>query len=147
MRSCSRASSIKISPTPASTSLVDTGRAHPLRFDDAGHGDDLVTTHHEGPSFAVGARDLGVDEHILDLLPAALQPVARPPSPYLKPWQPRLDPPAAPLDGAVEIDGAALGPEPFVRAHRLDAAAEIDALRPRRRGEQLRKRRRHRLAA
>src|SRR5438067_6243913 len=122
MRDCSASSSIRISPTPRSSSVADTGHPHPLSLDDSRDRDDLVPAHHERPAFAVGARDLGVDEHVLDLLRAALQPVARPPSPYLKPCQLRLDPPAAPLDRAFEVDGAALEPEALVLAHGLDAA-------------------------
>ena len=52
----------------------------------------------------------------------------------------------APTDLAVEIDGPVLEPEPVVFAHRLTAAAEVDALRADRRREQLGERRRQRLA-
>src|SRR5437764_3551886 len=127
MRSCSRSSSIRISPTPLSSSVCDTLRAHPFRCDDPRHGDDLVAAHHERPAFAVGAWDLGVDEHVLDLLRAPGEPVAGSPPPYLKARQGGFDPPAAPLDHAVEVARAVLEPEPLVLAHRLHAAAEVDA--------------------
>ena len=52
----------------------------PVGLDDPGHGDDLVAAHDERPAFAVGAWDLGVDEHVLDLLRAAGEPVAGPPA-------------------------------------------------------------------
>src|SRR5581483_3985930 len=129
MRSCSRPSSIRISPTPRSSSVCDTGRRHPLRLDDPGHRDHLVASHHEGPAFAIRAGDLRVDEHVLDLPPAAGEPVAGPPSPYFKPRQLGLDAPAAPLDRAGEVDGPRLEPEALVLADRLHAAAEVDALR------------------
>ena len=88
MRACSRSSSIRISPTPRSSSVCrHAHRLHSLRLDDPGHRHDLVAAHDERPAFAVGARDLGVDEHVLHLLRAAGEPVAGPPPPYLKPWQ------------------------------------------------------------
>ena len=74
------------------------------------------------------------------------EPVAGPPAPYFKPWQLGADAPAAPAHLAVELDRAALEPEPVVLAHRLDAAAEVDALRADRRVEQLGERGRHRPA-
>src|SRR4051794_16407536 len=141
MRSCRRASSIRISPTPCSTSVCDTGSTHPLRLDDAGNGHDFVTAHDERPAFAVGARDLCVDEHVLDLLGAACEPVARTPPPYLKPWLARLDTPTSPLDRPIEVDRPRLEPQAVRLAHRLHAAAEIDALGGGRRVEQLRERR------
>src|SRR4051812_31624730 len=144
MRSCRRASSIRISPTPCSTSVCDTGSSHPLRLDDAGNGHDFVAAHDERPAFAVGARDLCIDEHVLDLLPAPSEPVARTPPPYLKPWLTRLDSPASPLDRPIEVDRPSFEPEAVVLAHRLHAAAEIDALRAGRRVEQLRERGRER---
>ncbi len=48
------------------------------------------------------------------------------------------------VDLAAQLDRAALEPEPVVLAHRLDAAAEVDALRAGRRVEQLGERRRQR---
>src|SRR3954453_21493713 len=103
MRSWSRSSSISTSPTPRSSSVCDTSRTHPLLLDDAGYRHDLVTAHDERPAVAVGARDLGVDEHVLHLLRSAGEPVARPPASYLEAGQPRLDPPPPPDDGATEI--------------------------------------------
>src|SRR5438093_1144508 len=110
IRSCSRSSSIRTSPTPPSSSVCDTYDRHPLRVDDPRHGDDLVAPHDERPTFAVGARDLGVDEHVLHLPLATGEPVAGPPPPYLKAWQPRLDTPASPDDLAVELERARLEP-------------------------------------
>src|SRR3954469_25670612 len=106
MRDCRRSSSISTSPTPCVSSLpvVDTLRAHSFRLDDARHRDDLVTAHHERPAFAVGARDLCVDEHVLDLPRAAGEPVARTPPPYLKPCERGLDAPIPPRDLAAEVD-------------------------------------------
>src|ERR1700749_1113124 len=122
MRSCRRSSSIRISPTPASTSVWDTGSGPPLGVDDPGHGEDLVTAHDERPAFAIGTRDLRVDEHVLHLLRAACEPVARSPSPYLKPWDARLDPPAAEDDLTVERHRARLEPEAVVLAGRRHPA-------------------------
>src|SRR5258706_4470378 len=120
MRSCSRSSSIRTSPTPRSSSVCDTDRAHPLGFDDAWDGDHVVTADDQGPPFTVGARDLGVDEPVLHLLPASGEPVAGSPASYLKPWQVSLDPPPPPLHGALELHGALLEPEAVVLAHGLD---------------------------
>src|SRR2546423_15565167 len=116
MRSWRRSSSIRISPTPRSISVCDTPRHHSFRLDDSRHRDDLVPAHDQRPAFAVGAWDLGVDEHVLNLLCAPGEPVAGTPPSYLKPWQVRLDPPGAPLDGVVEIDRATLEPPPVVLA-------------------------------
>src|SRR6476660_7248272 len=100
MRVCRRSSSMRTSPTPRSSSLADTLRVHSLHLDDPGHRDDLVTAHHEQPAFAVGARDLCVDEHVLDLSRAARESVAGSPPPYLKPCERGFDAPVAPGDGA-----------------------------------------------
>src|SRR5689334_16412967 len=121
MRSCSRSSSIRTSPTPSST--ADTDGPHPLGADDPRHRDDVVAAHHEGPALAVGARNLGVDEHVLDLLRPPREPVAGPPAAYCKPWDVGLDPPPSPFHLPVERDRPALEPEAVVLAHRLDAAA------------------------
>src|SRR5215469_1880922 len=67
-RACRRASSMRISPTPLSSSALVTGRGHPLALDDPGHGHDLLAAHDERPAFAIGAWDLGVDERVLHLL-------------------------------------------------------------------------------
>src|SRR3954451_14451007 len=83
MGACRRSSSIRISPTPRSSSVADTLRAHSFRLDDPRHCDDLVTAHHARPAFAVGARDLCVHYHVLDLPRAAPEPVARTPPSYL----------------------------------------------------------------
>src|SRR5438067_8474191 len=136
MRACSASSSIRISPTPRSSSVADTGHPHPLGLDDSRDSDDLVTAHHERPAFAVGAWDLCVDEHVLQFLPAAGESVAGTPPPYCKPWQLGFDAPRPPVDAAAQRDRAALEPEPVVLAHGLDAAAEVDPPRGDGRGEQ-----------
>src|SRR3954452_10524775 len=111
MRACRRSSSISTSPTPCSNSVIDTLGAHSFRLDDARHGNDLVASHHERPAFAVGARDLCVDEHVLDLPRAPGKPVTGPPPPYLKACERRFDAPAAPGDRAAEVDRPRLEPE------------------------------------
>src|SRR4051794_40709732 len=68
MRFWSVRSSIRISPTPRSSSVLVKGRRHPLALDDARHGDDLVAADDERPGLPVGARHLRVDKHVLDLL-------------------------------------------------------------------------------
>src|SRR5882672_11449413 len=146
MRSCNRSSSTRISPTPASTSVCDTSCRHPLGLDDPGDGHDLVAAHDERPAFTVGAGNLGIDEHILDLPGAACEPIARPPPSYLKPWEPRLDQPRPPRDRAVQVLRAGLEPEPLVLAHGVHAVAEVEALRTGARIDQLGERRRHRAA-
>src|SRR5690348_7189445 len=105
MRSCSRSSSIRTSPTPRSTSVCDTVGPHPLALDDAGHRDDGVAAHDEGPALTIGPWDLRVDEDVLHLLRAPLEAIPRPPSPYLKPWQVGLDAPRAPVDRPAQLDG------------------------------------------
>src|SRR3954471_19467187 len=104
MRDCNRASSIRTSPTPVSSSVADTARAHPLGLDDAGNGDDRVTAHDERPALSVGARDLGVHEDILHLSVPTGEPVARLPATDLEPWQRGLDPPDPPLHRPAELD-------------------------------------------
>src|SRR3954470_18189612 len=135
IRSCRRSSSMRISPTPRSTSVCDTVRSHPLGLDDAGHRDDLVAAHDKRPALTIGARNLRVDEHVLHLLRAPLEAIAGPPSPYLKPWEVGLDPPPPPRDRAVQLDRRGFEPEPLVLPHRLHAAAEVDPLRADRRVE------------
>src|SRR5436190_9349519 len=141
-------------PRVSSSAIVIRGSPSPLslsrgfhagRVDDPRHGHDLVAPDDEGPLFTFGARDLRVDKHVLDLLRAAREPVARTPRSYLKPWERRRNPPRPPAHFAVERNGRALEPEAVVLANGLDAAAEVDALRGRRVCEQLGKRRRQRL--
>src|SRR3954470_13320080 len=120
MRACRRSSSIRISPTPRSSSVADTLRAHSFRLDDPRHRDDLVTAHHERPAFAVGARDLCVDEHVLDLPRATGEPVAGTPPPHLNPGGRGPDPPPPPVGGAPHLDRPRLEPQTIVLAHRLD---------------------------
>src|SRR5687767_1176543 len=71
IRACSVGSSISTSPTACSSSTWVTFGAHPLGLDDAGNGHDIVAAHDERPRLALGTGDLGVDEHVLDLLLAA----------------------------------------------------------------------------
>src|SRR5438876_2495058 len=87
-------------------------------LDDSWDGNDLVAAHHEGPCLALRAWDLGVDEHVLDLLLPAGKPVARPPASYLKACELRLDRPLAPADRSLERHGAALEPGAVVLADR-----------------------------
>src|SRR5262249_31099854 len=65
------------------------------------------------------------------------EPVARPPATYLKACELGFNSPFAPADGFLERDRAGLEPEPVVFAHRLQAAAEVEPLRPGRGIEQL----------
>src|SRR5215467_4438281 len=111
-------------------------------FDDARHRDDLVPSHHEGPRLALRPGDLGVHEHVLNLLPPTGEPVARPPASYLKAFELGLDLPLAPADVSLERDRSGLEPEPVVFAHCLQPAAEIEPLRAGWGIEKLRKRRR-----
>src|SRR5579862_10027105 len=146
MRSCRRSSSIRISPTPRSTSVIDTARPHPLPLDDAGHRDHVVAAHDQRPALAVRARHLRVDEHVLHLPATPFESVAGSPPAYLKPWQVGFDTPRPPLDGPAQVDRRALEPQAVVLADRLHPTAEVDSLRAGRRVEQLGERGRHRAA-
>src|SRR5437870_10568852 len=108
MRVCSVSSSIRISPTPRSSSVADTSCSHPLDFDDTRNRHDLGAAHDERPAFTIGARDLCVDEHVLDLPVPSGEAVAGTPSPYSKAWQLGLDAPVTPVDRAAQLDGPAL---------------------------------------
>src|SRR5579859_4647283 len=127
-------------------SVEPTHAFHLRVLDDAGHGYDLVAAHDERPRLTLRARHLRVDEHVLDLAPPTCQPVAGPPSTHSKPSELRADGPLAPADLAGQLDRAALEPQPLVLAHRLEPAAEVDALRADGRREQLSECRRERLA-
>src|SRR5215203_5840103 len=140
MRAWSASSSIRTSPTPCSTSVCDMRHLDIAVGHDPRDRDDLVATHHERPAFAVGARDLRVDEHILDLRGPAGESVAGAPAANPKPWQGGADRPPAPPHLAVEVDGRALEPQPRVLADGVRSAAEVDPLRPDRRVEELRER-------
>src|SRR3954470_15336627 len=140
MRSWSDLSSIRTSMTARSSSVADSLYLRVL--DDPGNRDDLVATHDEGPGFPVGARDLGVDEHVLDLLPPAGEPVAGPPSSHFETRRAGGDAPRPPAHGSVEVDRPALEPEAVVLAHSLDPVAGAAARRAGRRREQLREGRR-----
>src|SRR5689334_24702843 len=100
-----------------------------LGFDDPGNSYDFVASHHEGPRLAVRPGDLRVDEHVLDLLPPAGEPVARPPATYLKACELRFNRPLAPTDVSLERDRPGLEPEPVVFPDRLQPAAEVEPLR------------------
>src|SRR5436305_5248167 len=114
MRSCSCASVRRISPTPRSSSALVARRCHPVAVDEPRHSDDLVSAYDQGPALSVGTRNLGVDEHVLDLLAPPREPVAGPPPPYCKSWPVCLDAPAAPAHLALERDRALLEPEALV---------------------------------
>src|SRR4026207_14202 len=96
--------------------------------DDARDGDDLVPAHDERPRLALRTGDLGVDEHVLDLLRSAGEAIARPPAAYLKAWPRGVNRPPAPANRAFWGAGAGPEPERVVRAHGLEAAAEIETL-------------------
>src|SRR5436190_9397039 len=132
---------MRTSATPRSTSVCDTRHLHAVVRHDPRHGEYLVSTHHERPALTVRAGDLGVDEHVLDLSRAAGESVAGAPGSYLKASEVGTDHPLAPLHLAREVDRRLLEPEPRVLAHRLDASAEVDALGPDRRVEELGERR------
>src|SRR3954452_10212554 len=137
MRPLSASLSIRISPTADSSSVCDTFRLHLGMLDDTWNGDDVVASHDQRPRLTLGSGNLGVDEHVLNLFPMAGEPVARPPAPYLKPWELGLDPPLAPANRTLEHNGAALEPEAVVLADELDSVAEIEAFRADRRRDQL----------
>src|SRR5438067_583658 len=138
MRALRASLSIRISPTALSSSVCDTLGLHLGMLDDARNGDDLVAAHDEGPRLALGAGDLGVDEHVLDLLAAPGESVARPPASYLKACELGLDPPVPPANRALERDRATLEPGAVVLTDELNAVAEIESLRADGRGDRLR---------
>src|SRR5215831_8513659 len=70
-------------------------RLHSGNLDDTWYRDDCVTPDHERPAFAVGAGDLGVDEHVLDLLRPPGETVAGPPAANDKPRELGPDAPTA----------------------------------------------------
>src|SRR5207253_4996276 len=137
MRRRSVSSSIRTSVTASSSSACDTACEHSLGLDDPRDGDDLVPAHDERPRLAFRAGNLGVDEHVLDLLPPSGEPVACAPTAYLKPWLGGANQPRPPANLALERDGRALEPHVVVLADSGEAAAEVETHRPRRRGEQL----------
>src|SRR5204862_423678 len=69
------------------------------------------------------------------------EPVARPPTPYLKACELGFDRPLAPADRPLERDRPGLEPEAIVFADCLQPAAEVEPPRPGRGIEQLRQRR------
>src|SRR5438105_15790563 len=137
---------MRISVTSRSSSVWDTLGANSFRLDDARNRDDHVPAHDERPRLACGTRDLGVDEHVLDLLRPPGEPVAGTPGSYLKAWEVRFDGPVAPVDETVQRDGRALEPDLVVLARGDRAAAEVEPPRADRRVEQLGELRRHRAA-
>src|SRR3954469_20401861 len=114
MRPCSDSSSIRTSTTARSNSVADSVDLGML--DDAGDGDDLVPAHHERPGLSFRARDLGVDEHVLDLLRPSGETVAGLPSSHFEAGRAGGDAPRPPAHRPVEIDGPALEPEAVVFA-------------------------------
>src|SRR5207344_1747578 len=120
----------------ASRSRIPPG-PNARRVDDSGHGHDLLAAHDERPRFALGSRDLGVDEHVLDLLAASGEPVAGPPATYLKACELRFNPPPTPADVSVQRDRGLLEPDAVVFADRGEAVAEVDPLRAGARGEEV----------
>src|ERR687883_193161 len=101
---------MRTSPTPRSSSVCDTRHLHAVVVDDPRNRDDLVASHDERPTFAVRARDLCVDEHVLDLPAATGEAVSGSPASYLKPWELGTDTPRPPRDLALELDRRALQP-------------------------------------
>src|SRR5512133_3558736 len=106
-------------------------------LDQARDGDDLAPSDDERPCLALRPRDLGVDEHVLNLLAAAGEPVARSPASYLKACELGLDGPRAPADAAVERHRRLLEPDAVVLADGGQPLAEVDAPRAFRRGEEV----------
>src|SRR3954471_7095803 len=106
MRACSVSSSISVSVIARSNSVADSFDLRVL--DDAGNCDHVVAADHERPGLSVGAWDLGVDEHVLDLLRPAGEPVAGLPSSHFETGCVSGDPPRPPLHRPVELDRAAL---------------------------------------
>src|SRR5262249_4803791 len=100
---------------------------HTWSIDDAGNRDNPVPAHHERPRLALGSRDLGVDEHVLDLLAAPGEPAARSPASYLKACEVGLDRPRAPADASLERYRRLLEPDALVFADRREALAEVHA--------------------
>ena len=80
--------------------------SYPGVVHDPGHGDDLVAADDERPGLALRPRHLRVDEHVLDLLAAAGEPVARRASRALEARDARTRSSSRPSDRAVERDRA-----------------------------------------
>src|SRR3954451_58337 len=66
--------SIRTSPTALSSSVCDTLGPHFRVLDDARDGDDLAAPDDERPCLPLRPGNLGVYEHVLDLLPPAGEP-------------------------------------------------------------------------
>src|SRR3954470_3122279 len=132
---------MRISATSRSSSVCDTLGSDPFRVEHSRDGDDLIAAHDERPRLAGRTGDLCVDEHVLDFLRPAGEPIAGAPRSYLKAWQLGRDPPLSPPHLAVERDGRPLEPDVVVFAHGRETTAEVEAARARRRGEQALERR------
>src|SRR5712691_7080058 len=115
---------------------------HSFCVDDSGHCDDLVAAHDERPRFAFRAWNLGVDEHVLDLLAPSGEPVAGTPGSYLKAWELGFNAPRSPPHCTCQRDRPALEPDGVVLSYCGQPAAEVEPLRADRRREQLFERRR-----
>src|SRR5206468_11909271 len=98
-------------------------------LDQARHRDHLVAAHDERPRLALVSRDLGVDEHVLDLLAAPGEPVAWSPATYLKASELRLDRPRPPADATLERDRGLFEPDSLILPHRGEPPAQVDAAR------------------
>ena len=123
-------------PRSSSVWLTRAPPSHPGASTSPGTATTSSPADDERPGLAFGARDLRVDEHVLHLLAAPGEPVARAPASYLKAWELGFDRPRAPADRALERDGRLLEPDAVVLAHGREALAEVDAARALSRGEQ-----------
>src|SRR6476659_10269880 len=90
------------------------------RCDDARNGHALVTGDDERPLVSLTARDLRVDEHVLDLLRTTGQAIAWPARADDEAGTAAFDRPGAEGDGPLQAHLVVL-------ANRADAASEIDA--------------------
>src|SRR6476620_444701 len=124
---------MRISATSRSSSVCDTLDTHSFRLDDPRHRHDLVPAHDERPRLAGRPGNLGVDEHVLDLLRSSGEPVPGTPASYLKPWHVGRDAPVAPAHLALERDRRALEPDAVVLAHCGHSPTEVEPLRAGRR--------------
>src|SRR5438874_2731876 len=109
---------------------------HSFGLDVPRSGDDLVVAHDERLRFALRSRDLGVHEHVLDLLGASRQAIAGTPCAYLKALLVRGDAPMAPAHLALERQRSALEPDLVVFADGGPPSAEIEPGRAFRRLEE-----------
>src|SRR4051812_33858356 len=102
MRRRRSSSETSTSPIAAfSSACVIAPRSHGVALDEARDSDDLVPAHDDRPAVPEAARDLGVGEHVLELLPPAGEPIARSPRPYRQTRLVGLEYPRAPTDAAL----------------------------------------------